>query len=97
MFIQILVEFIFLLQTGALRLRGGYRKGEGRLEVFADNIWGTICDDTWSISNADVVCRQLGFGSAIEATHWADQGQGIGKVCNNLYFKKGDFLHALKL
>lgn len=53
---------------------------EGRVEIFSDGEWGTICDDGWDINDAAIVCRQLGFGSPYEATHWADHGEGIGKV-----------------
>jgi len=55
--------------------------GEGRIEVFHKNEWGTVCDDNWDIIDANMVCHQLGFGSAYEATHWADNGEGLGKVC----------------
>lgn len=63
-----------------MRLRGGYKDNEGRVEVFRNGEWGTICDDRWDINDANVVCRQLGYGSAIEAAHWADHGEGLGKV-----------------
>ena len=48
-------------RTGDLRLRGSESQGSGRVEVCIDNIWGTVCDDSWSEVNARVVCKHLGF------------------------------------
>ena len=33
----------------------------GRLEVFLNDQWGTVCDDLFGSSDAIVACRQLGF------------------------------------
>ena len=48
---------------GELRLAGGRADNEGRVEVCYQNQWGTICNRylRWSINDARVVCRQLGF------------------------------------
>ena len=37
----------------------------GRLEVYFDGEWGTVCDDEFELVDAFIACRQLGFATAI--------------------------------
>ena len=54
--------------------------GCGRLEVFWEDVWGTVCDDQFGDREATVVCRQLLFSYAGTARGGAYRGQGSGPV-----------------
>lgn len=59
-----------------VRLVDGESPNQGRVEVFYDGMWGTVCDDGWDLTDANVVCKELGFGNAINATQNSESGKG---------------------
>ncbi|KAI1900775.1 hypothetical protein AGOR_G00053350 [Albula goreensis] len=64
-----------------LRLAGDKRKhNEGRVEVFYEGEWGTVCDDDFSIHAAQVVCREMGYLEAISWSAGAKYGRGEGRI-----------------
>ena len=63
-----------------VKLVGGSSHYEGRVEVYYNGQWGTVCDDGWDHTDADVVCRQLGFGNNGYAYGSAYFGKGSGAI-----------------
>ena len=54
---------------------------EGRVEIFHDGVWGTVCDDSWDVRDARVVCSQLGYPSSdARAYSEAYFGEGSGPI-----------------
>ena len=55
----------------SLRLTGGTILLEGRVEIYYEDSWHTICGADWGMREALTVCRQLGLGSAVESGRWS--------------------------
>ncbi|XP_029437982.1 scavenger receptor cysteine-rich type 1 protein M130-like [Rhinatrema bivittatum] len=72
-----------------VRLVNGRHSCEGRVEVYYNNTWGTVCDHDWDIRDAAVVCRQVGCGPAMEATAEAGASTNSGPVWMDNVFCSG--------
>ncbi|KAJ3607393.1 hypothetical protein NHX12_024444 [Muraenolepis orangiensis] len=65
---------------GVVRLVGGDSPWEGRVEVFHNGDWGTVCDDQWTEQHAQVVCRELGYSGKAEVVRDGAFGEGTGII-----------------
>ncbi|XP_060064195.1 neurotrypsin-like [Ylistrum balloti] len=59
------------------RLMNGGGPWEGRLEIKYANIWGTVCNDGFDITAANIVCRDLGYEGARSVQSF---GSGRGQI-----------------
>jgi len=63
-----------------VRLVNGTSPNEGRVELLHEGKWGTVCDDDWDIEDANVVCKMLGYPSALRVSRLMEFGEGTGKI-----------------
>ncbi|XP_028624091.1 macrophage scavenger receptor types I and II isoform X2 [Grammomys surdaster] len=66
-----------------VRLVDGSGPHEGRVEIFHQGQWGTICDDRWDIRAGQVVCRSLGYQDVLAVHKRAHFGKGTGPIWLN--------------
>lgn len=85
-FTEILILFSTQLDLSHLvHLARGRTANEGRVIVRPTEgaEWGTVCDDHWDLTDANVVCRQLGYSKALYAFGSAHFGEGWGNISMN--------------
>ncbi|GCC42505.1 hypothetical protein chiPu_0026863 [Chiloscyllium punctatum] len=64
----------------SVRLVNGTNMCSGRVEVYRNSFWGTICDNSWDKNESDVVCRMLNCGTAVSAPGGSQYGAGTGNI-----------------
>ena len=75
------MQIFFIAAIVLVRLVNGSTEYEGRVEVYNSGEWSTVCYDKADFNYAKVVCRQLGFGPAIDFSSEAIYEQGSNQIC----------------
>ena len=52
-----------------IRLQGGNFVNQGRVEVYCNGQWGTICNHGFGSTDGNTICKQLGYTGYINYDH----------------------------
>ena len=55
--------------SGMIRLHGANYSNHGRVEVYCNGEWGTMCNNGFSSNDAQTVCKQLGYNGYYNYDH----------------------------
>ena len=80
MFSPVILYLYLFAENGSILLAAGATANEGRIEIYINSFWGTVCGFSWDILDAVVACRQLGYSSAVSAYGSARFGAGTGPI-----------------
>ncbi|XP_026754306.2 lysyl oxidase homolog 2B [Galleria mellonella] len=62
-----MIHEVLDIKSASLRLTGGRNNREGRVEIYYNGAWGSICPDGWTLYEALAVCHHLALGYAEQA------------------------------
>ena len=71
---------------------------KGRVEIFHNGVWGTVCNNHWLVFESDVVCRQLGYFGGLP--YYVNTEPGTGRIwlddvhCGQSDLRLTDCAHA---
>uniref|UniRef100_A0A8C1KT47 Soluble scavenger receptor cysteine-rich domain-containing protein SSC5D n=1 Tax=Cyprinus carpio TaxID=7962 RepID=A0A8C1KT47_CYPCA len=77
---MVIFSFPLSFADFSLLLVGGNNSCAGRVEVYYNGEWGTVCDDYWGVANTAVVCRELGCDETSNTMRAVHFGPGSGKI-----------------
>ncbi|XP_071828425.1 lysyl oxidase homolog 4-like [Apostichopus japonicus] len=63
-----------------IRFKAGQAFGEGRVEIFHNRQWGTVCSKDFTNASGNVLCREMGFGTVKKIFSNGSMGQGVGPI-----------------
>ena len=58
---NVLIYYVDTISNGEIRLVDGLSQYEGRVQMWWNSEWMTICSDGWDEQDAKVICSQLGY------------------------------------
>ena len=79
-FLTVVYAILLFMLSPAVRLVGGQTPESGRVEIYYNRTWGTVCDDDWDLEDGHVVCRMLGYTLSTEVKGNAANGRGTGPI-----------------